>query len=111
MRRSRNNGVPGGALTSAGTPYYIPTQQVPQRVYTPVRKPLVQMNKQESCQHLEDLQTRILAKKKRERDYLDRRANNPRHTPTSTDYLYEQDQILEDELLEMLAFLLSQAEQ
>jgi hypothetical protein len=65
------------------------------------------MNQLEACQHLESLQTRLLAKQKREKAYLDRRATRGTHTPT--DEAYEADQALEDELLEMIAHMLNEA--
>ncbi len=108
MRRTRiARGVAGGALTAKGTPYYIPTKQQSQTVYTPPRKPLADMTQLDMCQHLEDLQARLQAKQKRERAYLDRRA--ARGTDTPTDEAYRRDQSLEDELLEMIAFVLSNA--
>jgi propanediol dehydratase small subunit len=107
VRRTRTaRGVSGGALTKSGAPYYIPTKQ-PQTVYTPSRKPLADMTQLDMCQHLEDMQARLQAKQKRERAYLDRRA--ARGTDTPTDEAYRRDQVLEDELLEMIAFVLSNA--
>ncbi len=51
----------------------------------------------------EDLHRRLAAKMARERAYLDRRAARGTHTPT--DEAYEADQILEQQLLDLLAQL------
>jgi hypothetical protein len=98
-RTSRTQGVPGGALTPAGTPYYIPSK--------PPRRRIEDMTPQEAVQHLDNLRTRLLAKQRRERAYLDRRAARGTHTPT--DDAYEDDQVLEDELLEVIERLIEEA--
>jgi hypothetical protein len=54
--------------------------------------------------HLEGLRARLLAKQRRERAYLDRRASRGVHTPT--DDAYEEDQRLEADLLVLLDDLL-----
>ncbi len=77
------------------TPYYIPTVQ---------RKKLQDMKPNEVTQYTWDLHRRLAAKKQRERDYLDRRASRGTHTPT--DDVYENDQILEDEILSILEELI-----
>ncbi|HEY4385865.1 MAG TPA: hypothetical protein VGN34_15520, partial [Ktedonobacteraceae bacterium] len=74
---------------------------------SPPRKHIEDMDPQEACQYLEDLRVRLLAKQQRERAYLGRRAARGTHTPT--DDAYEQDQVLEDELLEVLERLIEEA--
>ncbi len=47
-----------------------------------------------------DIRARLLAKQKRERDYLGRRAARGTHTPT--DDAYEADQVLEDDIITLI---------
>jgi hypothetical protein len=69
-----------------------------------LHKHLSDMTPDESTLYLGQLMDRLSQKQQRERDYLDRRAK--RGTRTPTDELYEQDQVLEDELLALLSDLL-----
>ncbi len=64
------------------------------------QKPFTKMSRQEAYQWIEGLRARLLAKKARERAYLDRRASRGTYTPT--DDAYEADQILEEEILLVL---------
>jgi hypothetical protein len=63
-------------------------------------KPLSDMTPEEGVAYLGQLMERLRRKQQRERAYLDRRAARGTHTPT--DEVYEQDQVLENELLSLL---------
>ena len=64
------------------------------------RKPLGEMTPEEIRAWIRSTRTALQRKKQRERAYLDRRASLGRSTPT--DETYEQDQLLEADLLAML---------
>ena len=73
-------------------------------MYTPVvGKDLKTLLPEEWGKYADDLTERLKRKQARERAYLDRRAARGTHTPT--DEAYEQDQILEDELLKVLEMM------
>jgi hypothetical protein len=63
-------------------------------------KPITSMTSEEARTWIVRLRDRLLSKMHRERAYLDRRAARGTHTPT--DDVYEQDQLLEQELLGLL---------
>lgn len=77
------------------------TPRYPQLVY---HTSLDAMTPEEIQGWLRSVQERLQRKMKRERAYLDRRASKKRHTPT--DDAYEDDLILEQELLSMVENLL-----
>ncbi len=86
---------------SAPAPRGSPSRMVP--VYVPPKapkKPIEDMSPEEALAMIADIRARLLAKQRRERDYLDRRA--ARGTHTSTDDAYEQDQLLEDEIITLI---------
>jgi hypothetical protein len=58
------------------------------------------MTPQEGMAWIASLRARLLRKQQRERAYLDRRAARGTHTPT--DEAYENDQVLESELITFL---------
>lgn len=64
------------------------------------RKPLNQMSPDEIRAWIRTMRHALAQKQARERAYLDRRARRGVHTPT--DEAYEQDQLLEADLLAML---------
>lgn len=64
------------------------------------RLPIEQMTPEEMRDWIQQTRDKLERKKKRERAYLDRRKARGTYTPT--DEAYEQDQILEADLLEML---------
>jgi hypothetical protein len=66
----------------------------------PTRPPLEVMSPEEARTWLESLRERLQQKMARERAYLDRRTARGTHTPT--DDAYEEDQVLEAELLDLL---------
>jgi len=68
-----------------------------------MRKPLSEMTDEEAIEWVRELAARLRKKQARERAYLDRRAARGTHTPT--DYAYEEDQLLENDLLEVLIAL------
>jgi hypothetical protein len=70
------------------------------------QKSLDSMTLEESISWLSGMKDRLAAKQQRERRYLDRRADRGTHTPT--DDAYEQDQVLESELLALLDGLIEQ---
>lgn len=76
--------------------YYQPKQQAT----LTTQKSFKDMSPEEARIWIAGVRTRLQAKKQRERSYLDRRAARGTHTPT--DEAYEQDQVLEAELLSML---------
>lgn len=69
-------------------------------------KSLDTMTTEEGIAWLIGMKERLERKQQRERNYLDRRAARGRTTPT--DEMYEQDQLLEDELLALLDGLIKQ---
>ncbi len=70
------------------------------------QKSLDSMTLEEGISWLSGMKERLTAKQQRERRYLDRRAKQGTHTPT--DDAYEQDQVLESELLALLDGLIEQ---
>jgi len=64
------------------------------------------MTTEEGVAWLMGMKERLSSKQQRERRYLDRRADRGTHTPT--DDAYEQDQVLESELLALLDGLIEQ---
>jgi hypothetical protein len=70
------------------------------------QKPLDTMTIEEGIAWLMGMKERLTSKQQRERGYLDRRAARGTHTPT--DDAYEQDQVLESELLTLLDGLIEQ---
>jgi hypothetical protein len=76
----------------------------PGMVRITVQRPIADMKADDLRVWLEGLRSRLMAKQRRERAYLDRRAKRGTHTPT--DDAYEEDQRLEDELLALLDELL-----
>jgi hypothetical protein len=70
------------------------------------QKLLDTMTLEEGLDWLIGMKERLVAKQQRERRYLDRRASRGAHTPT--DDAYEQDQVLESELLALLDGLIEQ---
>ncbi len=73
---------------------------LPAGVSAPLRPPLKQMTPDEVRAWLEQTRQALQRKMQREREYLDRRARRGVHTPT--DEAYEQDQLLEADLLRLL---------
>jgi hypothetical protein len=63
-------------------------------------KPLMDLSQQEAITWIQGVRARLEHKMQRERAYLDRRAARGTHTPT--DDAYEEDQVLETELLAIL---------
>ncbi len=80
------------------TPYYTPLVGT-----VTTHKHFDEMTHEEGRVWLQGLRERLQRKMQRERDYLDRRAGQGTHTPT--DEAYEQDQVLEAEILALLARL------
>lgn len=74
------------------TVYYVPS-------HAPA-KSFEDMDPNEALAYTQDLRQRLEAKQRRERAYLDRRAQRGTHTPT--DDAYEADQLLESEILAIL---------
>ncbi len=72
----------------------------PQGAAAPLRPPLKQMTPDEVRAWLKQSREALQRKMQRERAYLDRRAARGVHTPT--DEAYEQDQVLEADLLRLL---------
>jgi hypothetical protein len=70
------------------------------------QKHLDSMAVEEGIAWLMGMKERLTSKQQRERRYLDRRADRGTHTPT--DDAYEQDQVLESELLTLLDGLIEQ---
>ncbi|GHO94814.1 hypothetical protein KSF_048620 [Reticulibacter mediterranei] len=70
------------------------------------QKHLDTMTVEEGIAWLMGMKERLTSKQQRERRYLDRRA--ARGTQTPTDDAYEQDQVLESELLALLEGLIDQ---
>lgn len=70
------------------------------------QKPLSAMTTEEGVRWLQGMRERLANKQHRERAYLDRRAARGTYTPV--DEAYEQDQILESELLALLDGLIEQ---
>jgi hypothetical protein len=64
------------------------------------RKPLEQLSTDEIITLTSNMRIRLQKKQARERAYLDRRKARGTHTPT--DDAYEDDQLLEDELIAFL---------
>src|SRR5579883_2558706 len=99
--------VPPGAAIGPGASQKPGTYGTPGAYYTPSSHPahqqLEEMTPHEILALFEDLHRRLAAKMARERAYLDRRAARGTHTPT--DEAYEADQILEQQLLDLLAQL------
>jgi hypothetical protein len=69
-------------------------------------KPLENMTHEEGIAWLIGMRERLSRKQQREQNYLSRRAARGTHTPT--DEAYEQDQVLEAELLMLLDGLIDQ---
>lgn len=71
--------------------------------YVPPAKPrkrIEDMTPEEALDEIRELRAELLAKQRREREYLDRRAARGTHTPT--DEAYEKDQILEDRIVALI---------
>jgi hypothetical protein len=86
-------------------PSYTPVYQPPVQPQIVIHKALADMSREEGKTWLEGIQARLVAKQRREKTYLERRAGRGTHTPT--DEAYEGDQILEDELLLLLQDLIN----
>ena len=84
--------------------YYTPPV-TPPSVPLVTRKALVDMDRNEAIAYTEQLIARLRKKQARERAYLDRRTKRGTHTPT--DEAYEDDQLLEEELVAVLEEMLS----
>lgn len=69
-------------------------------------QPFEQMMPDERRTWLTNLQDALQRKMQRERAYLDRRARRGIRTPT--DEVYEQDQLLENDLLKLIEYCLTQ---
>jgi len=67
---------------------------------TPGRPPINEMTGEQLTTWIQTTRAALQQKKQRERNYLGRRA--ARHTHTPTDDAYEQDQLLEADLLALL---------
>lgn len=97
--RSKCLACPNGTRSAVtASSYYVPSQ-------TP-GKPLADLSREESLAYLASLRSRLIAKQARERAYLDRRASRGTHTPT--DEVYEQDQVLEAEIIALFDQMLSE---
>lgn len=81
------------SVRKASVPVYTPPAR-------PQHAPFGTMSFEEMQAWLHGTIVKLERKKKREKDYLDRRAARGTHTPT--DNAYEDDQVLETELLEFL---------
>lgn len=79
---------------------YQPPAQAPLIVH----KRLDEMTPLEAVSYTQQLMDRLRTKQAREQDYLNGRQRRGIHT--STDVLYEQDQLLEDEILAVFAEIL-----
>lgn len=88
--------MPRRTPKQATTPYYVPSKAP--------RKRFEDMDAAELQAYMVDLRGRLATKQQRERAYLDRRA--ARGTRTPTDEAYENDQLLESELLALLDHIL-----
>lgn len=101
---------PASRLTSTPTPTptklprsrsYVQPYTLPMPTGQPAkRKAWEDMTPAEALQEVQEARTELLAKQKRERAYLDRRAARGTYTPT--DEAYERDQILEERIVALL---------
>lgn len=95
--RKRTTTPAGGRQPNPPASYYYQPSVQPTLV---VRKRLDEMDEHEAVAYTEQLMERLRKKQAREKNYLDGRARRGIRRPT--DELYEQDQILEDEILAVL---------